>query len=1112
MNLSRLAKITCFRACYFAALFALFTGSAQAQLLQGSIDGNVTDASEAAVVGASVTVTNEQTNTTRATLTNQTGVYSFATLQPGTYTVTVTAPGFQTYKQTGVLVTINNVRRVDVALQVGQVTETVTVRAQIATLQADRAEVRAEISATSLRNLPVPTRNYQMLFATVPGVSPPQNAHSIPSNPARAVRFSVNGTSRSNNNTRIDGASSTNVWLPHMVGHIPSPEAIETVNIVTNSFDAEQGLAGGAAINVQIKSGGNETHGSLFEGHTNQHLKAYPWIFDRTQPKPKSISNSFGGTIGGPIKKDKLFYFASYQGSRQSIFGSRFVDIPSPEMRTGNLSASPTPIYDPATGTINGRGREPFENNLIPASRIDPAVQKMLPLWPDPNQPGQGRFGLNVNYLGGGAATFFRDVADAKVNWNANEKLSTFVRFGYLDYSMTNPQVFGPKLGGNRVHPTNSNPGTGFGNTYSSTASATYVFSPNFVVDGYFGYTLMDTNVEQDRLDENIGLDFLGIPGTNGTRRFEGGWPRFRIDGFEQVGINNNFMPYYRHDPQWQYVTNANWTKGNHNIRFGFDFYKQNLNHNQPEFGGSQGPASGGFRFRQGTTTLRGGPRGNDFNAFGSFLLGLPFTAGKIHQFPDDGYTTRTWLYSWYVRDRWQLSPKVTLSYGLRYEYFPMPTRADRGMERYDFENNKIWACGIGSIPKDCGVEIGKRDFAPRFGLAYRPSNSFVIRAGYGISNDPFNIARTLRTNYPIMFVQNLQAPNSRSFATTLRDGLPAVAPPDLGDGILDLGLTAGATTLGERYDRGYIHSWNLTLEKRLAWDFVGTVGYVGTRSIGQMYRLEQNYGLIGGGQSSQPLFQKFGRSATTRLTGILGTHFYDSLQARLAHRFSAGYQVNVSYTYSKTLGYGGTATGNSTGVDIPWLYGMNYGRLAIDQRHNLNTTWIAELPFGKRRKWAQKGIAAALAGGWQINGILSAVSGPPFTVTASGTSLNAPFSAQRADCLAKPSRIGARQEYYDRSAFARVREARFGTCGINNLNEAGVFNIDLGVFRQFQISEGMRLQFRTEVFNVSNTPHLGRPRNNINSGGFMRVDRTKNTGREGADERVFRFSLRLEW
>ena len=302
--------------CLAVACFSLLTPAANAQLLQGAIDGNVTDSTQAAIIGAKVSITNEATNATRETVTNEAGSYSFLTIDTGSYTLTVNTPGFQAYTATGLTVSINAVVRMDVELEVGAVTETVTVEASAAVLQTDRAEVRQEVTSKTLENIPIPLgRNYQMMFVTLPGFTPPTNAHSIPSNPSRAVRFSVNGTTRSNNNTRVDGASQTNIWLPHMVSYLPALESIESVNIVTNSFDAEQGLAGGAAINVQIKSGSNNVHGSLFEYNSNNNIKAYPYNSDRTQPKPKYIYNQFGATIGGPIKKDKLFYFVSYEGT-----------------------------------------------------------------------------------------------------------------------------------------------------------------------------------------------------------------------------------------------------------------------------------------------------------------------------------------------------------------------------------------------------------------------------------------------------------------------------------------------------------------------------------------------------------------------------------------------------------------------------------------------------------------------------------------------------------------------------------------------------------------------------------------------------------------------------
>ena len=336
------------------AIIGLLAPSATAQLIQGGIDGLVTDTTDAAIVGAEVTITNEDTGQVRETTTGAAGNYSFATVNTGNYTVTVRSDGFQAATTTGVVVSQNNVTRVNASLEIGQVTEVVTVEASAATLQTDRAEVRQEVTETTLRNVPVPLgRNYQMLFVTLPGFSPPQNAHSVPTNPTRAVRFSVNGTSRSNNNTRIDGASSTNIWVPHMTGYNPALESIETVNVVTNSFDAEQGLAGGAAINLQIKSGTNEVHGSAFEYHMNQHLKAYPFFSNRGAPQPKLINNQFGGTVGGPIKRNKWFYFLSYEGTtsrgsaavhrhaderdavRRSI-GISYADLRSPDRDSGH--------------------------------------------------------------------------------------------------------------------------------------------------------------------------------------------------------------------------------------------------------------------------------------------------------------------------------------------------------------------------------------------------------------------------------------------------------------------------------------------------------------------------------------------------------------------------------------------------------------------------------------------------------------------------------------------------------------------------------------------------------------------------------------------------------
>ncbi len=1104
------------------AVFALTLAPvANAQLIQGAIDGTVTDTTGAVIPGADVSISDDATGTSRTTSTGAAGNFSFPTIPTGTYVLTVQTDGFQTSTTTGVVVSANNITRVDAALEIGQITETVEVSATTATLQTDRAEVRQEVTQKTLRNVPVPLgRNYQMLFVTLPGFSPPQNAHSVPTNPSRAVRFSVNGTSRSNNNTRIDGASTTNIWVPHMTGYNPALESIETVNVVTNSFDAEQGLAGGAAINIQIKGGTNDVHGSAFEYHTDQHLKAYPWDNLRTSPKPKLVNNQFGATIGGPIKKNKWFYFVSYEGTYESLFAQQSIDIATPAMRLGDLSGTNPSrgIFDPiSTASTSGRGRTQFANNIIPMTRLDPGVLRMVgdSAFPTPNRAGGGSLGLSRNYVAGGSTTFFRDTVDAKTNFNLTDKTTGFIRFSMLDYRMSNAQTLG-KFGGNRLHPTNSNPGTGFGNTYSGTISLTHVFTPNFVVDGYYGYTLVDTNVEQQRLDENLGFTVLDIPGLQSDRRIDGGWPRLRVDGFERLGISNSFQPYYRSDPQNQIVFNGNWTKGNHNIRFGTDLYFQDLDHNQPEFSGGTGAGSGEFRFR-GPITEDRSLGGDDYNDWGAFMLGLPRNAGKIWQFDENGYFTRTKLFSFYIRDRWQITPKLTMSYGIRHEIYPFPTREVRGLERYDFDNNKMWACGVGTIPTDCGIDNGRQKTVPRIGFAYRATDNTVVRVGYGITVDPFNWARPLRTNYPIMAKDGPQSPTSRYFATTLRQGLDVITEPDLGDGILDIPLTTAVRSFDTNNAvRGYIQSWNLTVEHRIG-DWIGTAGYVATRSVNQLARLEQNWSPIGGANAGRVLNQKFGRSATTSLHGSLGTAKYDSLQTKLERRFSNGVQMNFAYTWSHALGFTGEDSGAGTNrFDLPEFYGRAYGNLNQDLRHNFQFTGIYELPFGKGKKMATTGAAAAILGGWQFNNLMSIYSGSVFTVQADDGDLDAPPSNQVADCIATPRKLGFHGDegqFYDPSAWAQPTGARFGTCGLNNVRGPGLFNVDFGLFRKFQVTEKMDVQFRAEMFNVTNTPHFSTPRStNLNSGNFMIMDRIRNTGREGIDERLFRLGIRIGW
>ena len=1094
-----------------------------AQVLYGSIVGNVKDASGAAVPGANVTILNKETNQSRTAVTNEEGGYNFPTVQSGTYDVRVTREGFRPAAETNLAVTNNSVARADMTIEVGAVTESVVVTGATQLLQTDRAETRSEIGTKTLTDIPVPPgRNYQNLFITLPGFTPPSNAHSVPSNPSRALTFNVNGTTRSSVNVRIDGASATNVWLPHISSYVPALESIESVNVVTSSFDAEQGLAGGAQVSVQVRSGTNEIHGALFEYHTDNNLKAKNYFLPQGQANPKLVYNQYGGRVGGPIVKNKLFYFASYEGTLNRQFASRFATVPTAAMRAGNLSASDRTVYDAATGDSEGRNRQPFAGNIIPSNRINPIAAKLLSQLPLPNQPGPI---LTNNFFGGASYLFDRNTLDTKVNYNVSDKLTTYARVSWLKFNTLNPEIFGNEIGGAGVTGS-SNSGHGFGSTWSTTLAATYVARASLVIDAYFGYTLTDANSEQPRLDKNYGRDLLGIPGTNGTRRFEGGLPTFEISNFSAFGSVDGFMPYYRHDPQFQYVANTNWTKNTHNVRFGIDFANVNLNHTQPEFSGSNYGAAGGFGFSGGPTQTNGGPSANEYNSLGTFLLGMPTKYGRILQVPDT-YTTRTGMYSAYLRDQWQINGKLTLSYGVRYEYYPFPTRADRGMERYDFANNKMLICGIGQVPKDCGTAVSKLNFAPRLGIAYRPGSTWVIRAGYGLNWDPWNIARTLRTNYPVLLVLNGDSPNSYSFAgRTLSEGIPDIKVPDLGNGVINIPPAYALTTTGDKFQRSYIQSWNFTVQKQLAQSLSAQIGYVATRQVHQTGNLDLNAGQIPGlGRNGQPYFQTFGRTTQTALLTPTGHSSYNSLQSTLDRRFSKGVSLQASYTWSKVMGV--CCNDNSDGgpaIQALQYYNLNRSRMSFDRTHNLQLTGILELPFGKGKRFLSGGLGAALAGGWQLNTLTSWYSGTPFSVGADGASLNLPGSSQRADQVKPQVRklggVGKGQAYFDWTAFAPVTGARFGTAGFNDLRGPSAFNSDLGLFRQFKVTERVNIQFRAEAFNFTNTPKFNNPSGNISNlklnkdgsyqSGVFEITSTAGTGREGIDERTLRFGLRV--
>jgi outer membrane receptor protein involved in Fe transport len=1107
------------RAIHYATILVLtFVGTvllptlARAQVRYGSIVVEARDPSGGAVPGADVTITQVGTNLSRSGVTNTTGLATFASVPPGTYSVRVNISGFKEYVRTGVIVSEDAVLRVNSLLEVGQVTDTVTVSAGAAVLQTDRAEVRTEIPSTQLENLPVPVgRNYQNLFVTVPGISPPENMHSVAVNPARGLAFSSNGTTRNANSIRIEGAISNNLWLPHVAAYVPALDAIESVGVTTSTFDADQGLSGGMSANVLIKSGTNELHGSAFEYFFNEALKSRPYFLPAAEAKPDASQHQFGGTLGGPIVRNKLFFFGSYQGTFDTQVAQRFGTVPTAAMRNGDFSASPTPIYDPRTGNANGSGRTPFAGNIIPRERFDAIALKLLADLPLPNLPG-----LADNYFASGDYTFDRHNVDAKVNYNPTNTLGIVGRVGWLGYEFRNPPMFGA-LGGLPVNQTAAKAGTGLGDTYTFTGSASYVISPTFLIDAYAAVTTIEVLSEPDRLDENLGLQYLGIPGTNGGNRLYGGWPHFNINNYSNIGYaGSSHSPYIDDNWQVQYTANATWTKGTHTLKFGGDIVRQAMNRHE------LGDGSGGFTFAGGPTQILSGPAANQFNSFAAFLLGLPTGISKsVIPYENDYTRSRNWQFSFFVKDQWQPTRNLTASLGLRYDRFPMGTRTTRGLERYDPETNQMLICGVAQVPTDCGYDMGPGNVSPRVGLAYRLTENIVARGGYGINYDPYPLAfvRNILGNYPSSISLSVPQPNALQPAGTLAGGIPAITVPDVSSGVIPVPLNVSARALPDEPKRGYIHSWNLTVQAELPWGFTGQAGYVATRQRDINQILDANAGqVIGAGNAGRPLFVRFGRTGATGILGNPGWSNYDSLQTSLTRRLAQGLQVNASYTWSKAFGICcDTLSDNPPQVQALEYFELNEARLPQDRPHNFQTSFVAELPFGAGKPFLNDGgLASKILGGWQVNGLLSLYSGSPFTVTASGTSLDLPGSTQVADQVKSDVEIlggiGAGQPWFDTSAFRAVTERRFGTAGINSMRGPGFANFDMSIFRQFGLGRSRALQFRMEIFNLTNTPHFANPQGSVNASNFGIISSTANSGREGIDERLFRLGLRVSF
>jgi hypothetical protein len=1110
-------------------LFAGFHARAYGQVLTGSIVGTVTDPSGAVIPNAAITVTDVGTGQTRSDTTDGSGRYNVTNLLPGTYTIKVVTSGFRELDQSNITVTPNTVTRADLQLQVGEASEKVNVSAQAIELQTDKADTHTEITGKAVETLPLGgNRNYQTLINLTPGATPGIFINSNTDVPAENLNTHINGGVGQTNITKIDGAESINVWLPQYTGYVAPAETVDVVNVTTSAGDADQGLAGSSAITVVTKSGTNELHGAAFIFHNDQHLNARNFFLAPGTDKPVGIYNNFGGALGGPIKKDKLFYFVSFDGTTKKSSANELDTVPTAAERAGDFSSYGTDIYNPFTGASDGTGRQIFNAggvaNKIPTSLLSPAALKIQSYLPLPNQPG-----VTNNYASSASPAINRFMYDAKVNWNRTDKHSIWVKYDNMFATSGSTGIFGDAGG----PAPGSDPGRGRTSVQVASIGHTYVFSPTVVLDGNVGYQRMNQTV----LGSDFGKDYsttLGIPGLNGADIRDSGFPNIAISGITETGVPN-WMPLYRTDETYTTNHSIAWTKGAHQLRFGFDMVRHHLNHWQPEL--SAGGPRGYFDFGGSITTLNGG-NGNpvaaadQFNAYAQFLLGLSDNTQKGEQYIL--MTGREWQFGWFVQDRWQVSKKLTVSLGLRYELYPLMTRCcGKGIERYDATTNDVYMGGYGSVPVNAGISVSHKLFAPKVGLAYRIDEKTVIRAGYGLNYDPLPFSRPLRGFYPLTINNNYSPLNSFSVAnlgsassftpSTLANGIPPVVGPDLSTGIVPLDPTASERSPGSFITRGYIQSYNFTLERQLPGAVVMSAGYVGQHTVHILADQDLNAGFPGSGTALLPQANIGRTTSTDYWNGYLSAE-YSSLQVAFNRQFSNGLMLKGAYTYSHAIDY--TDDDGWAGVNYNWgpAFQRNRSSAGFDQRHVFQLGWVYELPFGPGKKLVNSGIGSKVLGGWQFSGIESCYTGLPFTVTAPDGNLNDNGSnMQTAEQLVtnvpRLGGIGPGQPYYDPAAFAPVTAAlTFGNSGRNSLVGPGIWNTDMTISRTFPIREKLKFEFRTEFYNLPNTSHFGGPQGGkgvgpaganpdggVTDSNFMQI-----TSAWG--ERQIRFAGRFSW
>ena len=1074
--------------------FSLLSGSrCFAQAVSGSINGYVTDPTGAPIGSASVDVSNEQTGVRTHATANSEGFYNASNLPPGNYSISVEQSGFSKLTREHVKLDVDAVLRIDLKLSVGNVTESITVAAGAELLQSEKVDVSQTMSERQIQDLPTIGRNVTQLYLTVPGALPDGFQMGSGENPSGGVRTYINGTWSGSQEFVLDGITDRSYGFSGIQLIVPPEDSVQELKITTADYDPEFGSTSGMVAQYVTKSGTNDLHGTLFYFNRNSASFAADPLTEKiagTGPDGKGTGvapynwNQGGFSLGGPIKKNKLFVFGDYQLTRQIQGASLIATVPNAAFRSGDFSGLGNVIYDPATGNADGTGRSPFPHNSVPSNRINPVAVNLMNLLPSPNIDQ----GTDNNYVGNVKESFHQNWADTRGDWNITDSDKFFARYSYFSTLLNNPALFGREAGG----PSQGGLSPETANSSSHQAAMNYVhtFGPSLLAEFRAGYLRFNLAA----LQADAGLrtnDKVGIPGINTGSTLDGGLAGIGvggpIGGFF-MGIQSGVgIPRFDTENTFEYVTNWSKMSQKHQLRWGADFRRY-----QFDFQSVNASSRGNYNFCQSATGSPTDPTSG--LGMATFLLGgtCSFDRAVFNGEPAERQSTL----GLYAQDIWRITPKLTLNYGLRWDYFtPVTSPYKGGLANFDPSTGQILLAGVGQVSDSANVTTPYNDFAPRLGLAYKLTQNTVIRAGLGRSFFSSGYDATfyhLTSGYPIVTQQQVSQTNVYQSVFPINVTPPAATVPALpSSGMLTAPDNVTLKTRQLNWKTETMDSWNVTIQQAVGHGATLSVSYVGNKGTHLNWQPNINAANIGPGSllSRRPFYQAYGLSQGISLACNCSDSNYNAMNVVFNKQLSSFYTMNSNFTWSKAMGYGAfwSATTYNRAID----YGPGGGTInsaSIDRKFAWITTHTLNLPYGPGRPFGSgaTGVRKYVLAGWVFSGVTSVESGLAFSPSvSSNATLNADFQ-QRPDLVQgmSPSNVPGGQRsalWFNPAAFSIPTCCRFGYASVGSLRGPGLVNADWSLSKDFIFSsvlnrEATRIQIRAEAFNVWNNTNLGQP------------------------------------